>query len=460
MSLEAYFHDLADYTRDLLSCTGVNLCLLCPDTLLRHPLLNVFPMVDTSSPLCYGSAPGRALLQEETVSALSDMAIQTNLVWWMDFCEMDWQGKEIVGCVAVAPLERPAGILGLLLCIDTQLETFSHGECLLIERYRSVIAQQVEHKLAEMSKSTMQDDIVMDVQEQSEFISLVSHELRVPLTAIKGYAGLLQAYALADLRDEKIAIGVDGRKMHGEIARATDSMEMTEARQQKYLDAIVEQADYLEVLMNDLLDVSRIQSGRLALRRTWIDIPTLCHSVAQLEQDRIEGQQPGHYQIRCNIEANLPRVWADPNRVRQVLINLVENAIKYSPSGGLIEILVYTCSMQKNIRPQHVSGVAFTSHAEILANHGTQLAGARRAECQAICISVRDQGVGIPYQQQPSLFRLYRRLEHPATRQVAGSGLGLYLSRKLIEAMDGQMVLQSREGQGTCISFTLPILPS
>jgi signal transduction histidine kinase len=456
MSIEARFHDLADHARDLLSCTGVNLCLLCPDELLRHPLLNIFPVVDAAPFLCYGSAPGQALLHSEAVSALYDMAMQTNLVWDMDFCEMDWQGEEIVGSVAVAPLERPAGILGLLLCMNTQLETFSYGECLLIEQYRMVVARQVEQILEEMGKSARQDDIVTDVQEQSEFISLVSHELRVPLTAIKGYAGLLQAYAVADLHDEKI---VAGREVNGEIACANDGMEMTQARQQKYLDAIVEQADYLEVLMNDLLDVSRIQSGRLALQRSWIDIATLCQRVAQLEQDRIEEQRPGHYQICCNIEANLPRVWADPNRVRQVLINLVENAIKYSPSGGLIEILAYTCGVQKNAQPQCISCTHLGASSGRSTRCGTQLVAANIAESQAMYISVCDQGVGIPYQQQLSLFRLYTRLEHPATRQVVGSGLGLYLSRKLVEAMGGQMLLQSREGQGTCISFTLPILP-
>src|SRR5437588_9479863 len=101
---------------------------------------------------------------------------------------------------------------------------------------------------------------------QNEFVSIVSHELRVPLTAIKGYAGLLQAYSVAD-------------RLHG-----SSIAEMTPQRQQQYLDIIMEQANHLEVLVTDLLDISRIEAGRLALRFTTVNVERLCQRVTRLAQ--------------------------------------------------------------------------------------------------------------------------------------------------------------------------------
>ncbi|MBV9230276.1 MAG: HAMP domain-containing histidine kinase [Chloroflexi bacterium] len=427
--MEVHLDALASYVRNLLCCDRVSLFLGCSDPSLRHPLLNLLSKLHDHHYTHYRSLVDALPLNEERIRALCDIALQTGWAWCID----DVQLQDTAISVAVVPLERPAGILGFLLLIDTRPTAFQDGESQLIAQYLPAIAQQVEALLSDASApaESAAGRVTADAHEQSAFISMVSHELRTPLAAIKGYAGLLQAYSISDCQE------------------ASEEAEMTVTRQQQYLDTIMEQANHLEVLVNDLLDISRIQSGRLTLRRTWVDLAQLCHRIAQLVQYRVDQQQSGYYCIRCCVDSELPPVWADPDRVQQVLTNLLENAVKYSPNGGLIEILTYTRSVLYPLAlPPRVNQLyihdrgkppAFPLHASL-----------------KVYVTVRDRGVGIPQPLQSSLFKPFTRLEHPATSNVAGIGLGLYISRKLIEAMDGLVTLQSCEGKGTSVTFTLP----
>ncbi len=299
---------------------------------------------------------------------------------------------------AIVPLARPAGLLGFLICVDTQPNKFLQGEYALLERVVPTLAREVENTLAIAIIAVSQEERKLQihavVHEQQTLVSLVGHDLRMPLTAIKGYAGLLQAYG-------------------------PTHEDMTPELQRHYLDVIMEQTQHMEVLVNDLLDVSRLQSGQLALHCTWVNIVFLCQRVIRVVQDRCEQQQPGKYTLRCRFNTTSTLVWADPDRVRQVLMNLVENAVKYSPDGGLIEVRVRNLAM-----------------------------------CSSI--TVRDWGLGIPQMQQNSLFHAFQRGERLKQGRISGLGLGLYIVRTLVEAMDGSITLRSSRGNGTNISFTLP----
>jgi len=479
MSAEADFHALAGQIHHLLGSGTVHLLLGCSEPELRHPLLELLPTdryhyiasvvpfrysrqntpqpnavehVEILLESAYGTTtlsgahhPSESvncvnplegdinvLLNEEHIRALCDMAIQTGQV------QVSKQSP-----IAVAPLERPGGILGLFLVTDP--EAFSDGEHLLMSGFLAKAAQSLEQNLLNLYSSllrphlidaknasslalqpaNMTDDVIIthasNTQEQKdEFISIISHELRMPLTSIKGYAALLQAYGIADNYVE----------------------EMTPERQKRYLATIMEQADHLEVLMSDLLDISRIQAGRLALRFTQVDVAQLCQRVAELAQQRVDHE---HYVIRCLLDPQLPLLWADPDRLQQVLTNLVENAIKYSPDGGTIELLASASETTSLDTAKNENAVAPTRDAR-----GT-------GTTQILSIIIRDQGIGISQQQQTLLFQPFRRLEHPATEQVPGTGLGLYIARKLVEAMHGNLTLDSSEGEGTCVTLTLPV---
>lgn len=275
--------------------------------------------------------------------------------------------------------------------------------------------------------------VLRDVSQQkeldrlkNEFLSMVSHELRTPLTAIKGYIGLLQ-----------------GQSRKDEGLPPDAGQEVNPARQQQYLEIIMEQTSQLEVLISDLLDVSRIQSGRLTLRPASINITQLCQRIVQVIQGRERVQTKEKFHFRCTFAPDLPHIWADAQRVQQVITNLIENAVKYSPNGGLIEVIVSARRAFQGLKEP--------------SEENENLSGKTRSPLM-VHITVRDQGIGIARHQQTRLFKPFSRLEHPLTTEVPGTGLGLYITRRLVEAMGGGVILRSAEGRGTSITFTLPAI--
>jgi len=423
MLTETRLQNLALSAQQLLECEHVCLCLHCPEMTLRHPLLALFFKMYPSLPLYYGSLSDPTILDNERLWSLCDRAMLTGQRISKDvWLEQENEVCETSRSVMIALLERRAGVVGFLFC--TSRQPFEEGERRLLAQYGLELAWQVEQIVSERCLTppllTGRENSATGTLEQSAFLSLISHELRAPLTAIKGYAALLQEYGISAV--------------------------MSEAQKKRYLRIIMEQVRHLEVLIGDVLDVSHIQAGRLALRYTSVDLSQLCHHVVQLMQWSIDQQQPGQYSILCAVDPELPLVWADADRVQQVLTNLVENAIKYSPGGGLIEIQAHlssnclhscTCIYHRG----------HSSKGEELFSSHTPFA----------CITIRDQGIGIPHQQQASLFKPFTRLAHPATRHISGTGLGLYIARQLVEAMHGRVHLRSSEGKGTAITFTLPL---
>ena len=405
--MSVQFHELAGQVRDLLQCDMAALAVGCPERALRHPLLDRLAVSDYRLVGSDGTGDGCALLAQERVRALCDLALQSGQ--WQ-CCELlvdvyMWQS------IAALPIERPAGVLGLVVCASTRKRAFAPGERQLLQHYVPVIAQRLEQVVdQECPAPGALHEPSIEERERSphEFISLVSHEVRAPLTAIKGYAVLLQAYGSASAVEEAAPLPGDAAIMNPTLQRT-------------YLTNIIEQTRYLEVLMNDLLDVSRIHAGLLALRSSAVNVPLLCQRVTQLLQDRVEQRYPGRYILRCVMPPTVPLLCADPVRVQQVLTNLLDNAVKYSPGGGTIEVIV------------------------TLPTPG------------ALCITVRDSGLGIPAARQSQLFKPFSRLHHASAPDIRGAGLGLYACRKLIEAMRGTIALSSQEGEGTSVSITLPI---
>jgi len=471
MSVETHLYDLTCQVRDLIGCGTVNLLIGCPEPKLRHPLLDLFPTHSYRYMGSSGLTGTDLLLADEQVRALCDLAVQSGQVQSSNHVQMQY-GDIPIRSIAAAPLERPGGVLGLFLLTDAHIGTFSHGEHLLLSSYLSTAAKSVEQVLHNLHSALLQlylsgarNDASMELKEVlvhleqqlerrshadqpveksqrqqaaekpatmggiiiaggeepgDEFISIISHELRIPLASIKGYAGLLQAYGTA----ENIA------------------PEMTPARQRSFLNTIMEQADHLEVLIDDLLNMSHIHAGRLALRFTHVDVSLLCQQAVEVAQQRVDRQKPGRCTIRCLLDEGLPLALADPDRVRQVITNLLENAVKYSPEGGTIEVLAHKA---------HISPPAgYHSSAEFEEVGILQ-------EPQ-LYVTVRDQGIGIAHEHLAQLFKPFSRLEQAETERIPGAGLGLYIARKLVEAMNGSIVLYSSVGVGTSVTFTLPVV--
>jgi len=218
-----------------------------------------------------------------------------------------------------------------------------------------------------------------------EVISTVSHELRSPLTSVKGYTSLLL--------NRWDRLGEDQKRM--------------------MLEQVHHDADRVTRLVTELLDISRLESGRLVLRRQMVDLVPLVNGV--LEKVRM---METRLTADVDFPESFPQVYADPDKIEQVLTNLVENAAKYADPLSM-----------------RVSGVI----------DGGQVA-----------VTVADKGEGIPDSDLPRVFtKFFRRAETRPT----GSGLGLWISRGLVEAHGGRLVVESEVGVGSVFRFTLPIDP-
>lgn len=435
MLAQIYFHDVAYRVRDLLDCRAAFLALDCPEGELSHPLLEWLSVVGAAR--YFGASVLQPLLQDERVRALRDVACQSGQMCSINECSIPVAGGWPVRNIAIAPVERPAGLLGYFVLVDAFAGAFTEGDVRLLDDYLTTILIEFEGEVRALCRVAgisgasgfLEERVSLAEMDgnsahrvinglKNDLISMVSHELRAPLTAIKGYTGLLQAYSVDD-------------RQHENEREAT----ITPARQQQYLDIIMEQTRHLEVLMGDLLDVSRIQAGKLALRVTEVDVASICQQVTRLAQQRLDQQHLEHYTLCCEVSPDLPPIQADAHRLQQILHNLLDNAIKYSPDGGLIEL---QAALE---RP--------STHLSLLAEQNEPAPVAQ--------IIIRDQGIGITTQQRERLFHPFSRLDHPVTSQVQGAGLGLYITQKLVEAMHGTIELTSQENKGTSVIIRFPL---
>ena len=217
-----------------------------------------------------------------------------------------------------------------------------------------------------------------------EIVSTVSHELRSPLTSVKGYTSLL-LNRWDRLKDEQ-------KKM--------------------MLEQVNHDADRVTRLITELLDISRLETGRLVLRRQLVSLTDLTNSVVE----KLQMEYPD-LDAAVTFEDDFPRVYADPDKVEQVLTNLVENACKYATPIGM----------------SIVGGYDDTE----------------------VCVTVTDKGEGIPQDDLPKVFTKFFRRD---LGKPTGSGLGLWISRGLVEAHGGRLAASSEPGEGTAFRFTLPIV--
>ena len=229
---------------------------------------------------------------------------------------------------------------------------------------------------------------------KSTFTSIISHELKTPVALIKGYAQTL--------------------------ARPDAAWDAETARQS--LEVIEEEADRLEALINNLLDVSRIQAGSLRLERSDVHVRRLLERVAQDYRTQTDA-----HTIELDLPLDLPIIRGDEERLRQVFTNLLSNAIKYSPDGGGIRI----GGWQEEAQDQDRAG--------------------------RLVLYVADEGIGIPAKDLPRIFDRYYRVDSGLRRSTAGVGLGLFLINAIVEAHQGEIWVHSEANKGTTVFVALPV---
>jgi signal transduction histidine kinase len=250
-------------------------------------------------------------------------------------------------------------------------------------RLEEIVAERTQD-LEEANEELMRLDRV-----KTGFYSMINHEMRTPLTAIIGYVDLLL------VRDP--------------LARDEEHM----------LSTIRNNSHRLLDLVNNILDVSRIEDGRLTLVRRGVE---MLPAVAQALDVIRPMAEKKHIAIAVDISPELPAVWGDPKRMHQILVNLLGNAIKYTPDTGTVAVTAW---------PNEAS--------------------------EMVEISVSDTGIGVPADFLPHIFDRFSRVERPEIQHTVGTGLGLSIAKGLVEAHGGEIWVESEEGHGTCFTFTLPI---
>jgi len=256
------------------------------------------------------------------------------------------------------------------------------------QAYRA--SQQLEVKVRERTRqlSTALEEVQRISNTKSEFVSAVSHELRTPLTSIKGYAAIL---------------------MTGKVGEIPDKVK-------ERLEKINKHSDNLVQLINNLLDISRIESGKTEMNFTEHSIPKIVENVHDILMPQIKDK---NVTFEAKIADNIPKVLMDPTQIERVFINLIGNAIKFTPEKGRITVEV-------------------------------------KVDDDEVACVVSDTGIGIDEDSLKKLFNEFYRVENEINQNVKGSGLGLALVKKIIEAHSGRIWVASQVHKGSQFHFTLP----
>jgi signal transduction histidine kinase len=286
----------------------------------------------------------------------------------------------------IAPIIRGRAILGLLAVADRiGDEPFSDDDLELLRALAGQATIAVENLRLNEELRNANEQLQEFDRLKNQFVGIVAHDFRKPLMAIRGFAELV-------LEDPELSV---------------------EARRE-FMRTVISESEQLAALANDTLLITQIETGQFRYDFREIDLgPFLLEAVPLGLAD---------HSILINVPADFPRIWADPDRLRQVITNLVSNAVKYSPAGSAIGVR------------------------------------ARPYDEQRIAIEVEDNGIGIPPEQVGRLFQKFARVRTEAHMKVSGTGLGLYICRLIVEGHGGHIWVQTEPRGGcTTFGFTLPL---
>ncbi|MDY6783956.1 MAG: ATP-binding protein [Cyanobacteriota bacterium] len=313
-----------------------------------------------------------------------------------EYCAEKEQTRQIVepsqarSSLAIAIFARDR-LWGSLILQTARSRTFSLEEINTLSQIADQLAlaaaiQQEEQLQQEVEERTQQLEVAN--QAKSEFLSSMSHELRAPLTSVIGFARVLL------------------EQIYGKL----------NSKQTQYISAIADSGEHLLSLINDLLDISKIEANREELYPETLSVEEICLSSMALLEERAE--QAG-LQLHFDLHPDVTVCYADQRRLKQILVNLLSNAIKFTESG----------SVTLKVEPR-----------------------ANRLE-----FSVTDTGIGISQADLDTLFQPFQQIQTPLHRKHKGSGLGLALSRKLARLHGGDIEATSKEGKGSCFTLSLPM---
>jgi len=335
-------------------------------------------------PISRESLSGRAVLERKTIQVPDLLAAGAEYPLSREIAERFGHRT-----VVVTPLFREGRPFGTILLRRQEVRPFSDQEIGLLRTFadQAVIAIENVRLFREIQDKSRQLETAN--QHKSEFLANMSHELRTPLNAIIGFSEVLL------------------ERLFGEINEKQDD----------YLKDIHSSGKHLLSLINDILDLSKVEAGRMELDLATFDLPSAISNAMTLVRER--AQRHG-IKLGLDTDPELGETVADERKFKQILLNLLTNAVKFTPDGGRVEVR------------------------------------ARRDE-ENVIVAVHDTGIGIATEDQGAVFEEFRQVGRHYTNKQEGTGLGLALTRKFVELHGGRIWLESEPGKGSTFTFTIPI---
>ena len=299
----------------------------------------------------------------------------------------------------VLPLQTREEFIGVLTVESTQADIFTPGDLQLLDAASSTLLAVIQNARL-LERITQANEQLRELDKlKSQFLANMSHELRTPLNSIIGFSRVMLK-------------GIDGP--------------LNDIQEQD-LNTIYNSGQHLLSLINNILDLSKIEAGKMEIQPEYTPLEEIIDSVIAAGRGLVKDSP---IEIYKELEENLPEVYGDPVRIRQILLNLMSNAAKFTKEGSI------------------------TVRATRLARDEESGAPPR------VQIDVVDSGIGISDDDMDKLFEPFSQVDGTTTRQVGGTGLGLTITREFIELMGGQIWVESTVGSGSTFSFTVPLHPA
>ena len=279
--------------------------------------------------------------------------------------------------------------------------------------------RSLDTRVGELAQSNV--DLFEANRLKSEFLTNVTHELRTPLNAIIGFADLM-----------------------GETAKAGG-----DAKQQRYSENVRLSAKQLLDLINDLLDLAKIEAGKLVLREEKVNVADVCEAMANFMRPLA---QKKNIELQLNISPDMPLITTDAGRFQQILYNFLSNAIKFTPPEGQVSIT----ARNEDVHGSGESAIIGGATSEITENGRGGEDSSAAPGTGAVRIDISDTGLGISLEDQKLIFEKFRQIDGSVTRQHSGTGLGLAISRELANMLGGRIELRSDVGKGATFSLIIP----